>query len=89
MLNEFKLERVRQKVASDAVSRLSGLYFFRSKDEALHALDHRRWWDRAAALSRVLFWPTTTTEVDSEWITQHLLGDDDSSMPRYWSGEPR
>lgn len=88
LLNEFKLERVRQQVAPNAVSRLDGLYFFRSYDEALRGLDRFGWHHKVDLLARVLFWPTAVTEVDSEWITSHLREPDEDWMPGYWSGVP-
>jgi hypothetical protein len=89
LLREFELERVRARVMPDAVSRLDGLYFFRTEAEALRAIDLWEWSEKASFVSRVLFWPTVTTIVDSEWITEDLFGDDDHWMPRYWRGEQR
>jgi hypothetical protein len=89
LLREFELDQTRERTLPDAVSRLDGLYFFRSEPEALRAIDRWGWSERATFVSRVLFWSTATTVVDSEWITDDLLGDDDHWMPHYWRGEPR
>lgn len=73
----------------DAVSRLDGLYFFRTEAAALRAIDRWECSEKASFVCKIRFWPTATTVADSEWITEDLLGDDDNWMPRYWRGEQK
>ena len=85
--NELKLERTRQKLFNNKVSRLEGLYFFESERMAHIALD--RWGipNKKKYISEIDFTPNAITKVDSEWITSYLLEDDETWMKHYWTGE--
>ena len=87
VINEFKLELVRQKNFADKVSRLNGVYFFNSLYHAEAALDRWGLSHRKQYLSEVCFEGSSFTELDSEWITAYLNSDDTDWMPKYWSGE--
>src|ERR1700693_3493797 len=67
--NELRLEDVRLRHHANCVSRLHGLYFFRSEADVHAALDRWRWPQRKHFISEVTFFPSATlTEVDFEWI---------------------
>lgn len=87
-LNELRLESVRQRCSSKAVSRLRGVYFFKSEEDAYKAVD--RWGipERRKFVSAVNFSASNLTEVDSEWITWRLNSDEADWMEKYWGGEP-
>lgn len=87
VINEFKLELVRQNIFPEKVSRLQGVYFFESKYLAETALDRWGLSHRKKYISEVYFSGNSYTEVDSEWITSYLKSDDIEWMPKYWSGE--
>lgn len=86
-LNELKLEKTRQKHAPNSVSRLRGVYFFESENDAHAAIE--RWGipQNKKFITAVNFSANKTTRVDSEWITSYLLSDESDWMQRYWSGE--
>jgi len=89
---ELDLEEVRLQRYSDKVSRLQGLYFFKTEEEALAAID--RWGVPSKMkeyLSEVEFYPDAISEFDSEWITDCLGTVDDSKdwMDEYWYGATR
>ena len=89
VLRELRLERVRQRTAPSSVARLDGLYLFQSETDARRAIERWEWSADTHRLSSVHFWPSSTSIYDSEWITEDILGDDESWMPRYWRGEAR
>ncbi len=88
-VNELKLEQIRQSKFQDKVSRLQGVYFFRTEDDAHNAIN--RWGlqrRKSLIVSEVDFYPRNLTELDSEWITSCLLTSNGTEwMSRYWSGE--
>ncbi|MEW6246641.1 MAG: hypothetical protein AB1555_08025 [Nitrospirota bacterium] len=87
--NELRLEYIRQRGYRDCVSRLHGLYFFRSEEDARVALD--RWGipHLKRYISAVQFDASALTEVDSEWITFNLGWNADPRwMHAYWSRKP-
>jgi hypothetical protein len=85
--NELRLEYVRMRSHAHRVSRLHGLYFFKSKEDALFASGYWGMPERRQYISAVQFFPSALTEVDSEWITFNLGSNDDSAwMDSYWSG---
>ena len=87
IINELKLERMRQRKYSNHVSRLRGLYFFESEEDAKSALDRWNMPQRKKYISAVNFSANSVTKVDSEWITWNLLSENTDWMERYWSGE--
>jgi hypothetical protein len=86
-LNELKLEKTRQNVAPDSVSRLRGVYFFESERDAYAAIERWRIPQNKHYITAVNFSANKTTRVDSEWITSYLLSDESDWMQRYWAGE--
>ncbi|MBV5279481.1 MAG: hypothetical protein J0647_10770, partial [Campylobacteraceae bacterium] len=85
--NELKLERVRQKLFSQNVSRLDGLYFFENEEIAHTALDRWNIPNKKQYISEINFSANFITRVDSEWITSYLLSDDEEWMTSYWAGK--
>lgn len=87
LINELKLEHIRQNSFPDRISRLRGLYFFKSEDDANAGLD--RWGipHRKKYISEVCFSASSITQVDSEWITWNLLSENTDWMEKYWAGE--
>jgi hypothetical protein len=75
--NELRLEQIRTRSYPDCVSRLHGLYFLKSEQDARIALDRWRMPELKPYISAVQFVPSALTEVDSEWITFNLGSNDD------------
>ncbi len=85
--NECRLESVRRRHYPNCVSRLNGLYFFRSEDNASAALNRWGMPQHKRYISAVQFQATALTEVDSEWITLNLGSNTQPAwMHSYWSG---
>jgi len=88
--NELILEKIRQCYYPDKVSRLKGLYFFESIEDAKFALQY---WDiplDESCISEVQFYPNSYTKVDSDWITDKIEKDTDVEwMHAYWSGKQK
>ena len=86
--NELRLEHIRTRNYPDCVSRLHGLYFFKSEQDARVALDRWGMPQRKQYISAVQFVPSALTEVDSEWITFNLGSNDNPEwMNEYWNGK--
>jgi hypothetical protein len=65
--NELRLEHLRiHSRHAHCVSRLHGLYFFKSMEDALAAIDRSGLPNRTDYLSEMQFFPSAMTEVDSE-----------------------
>lgn len=86
-LNELRLEHVRMLRYPHCVSRLHGMYFFKSEDDAQAAVSRWGISGKEKYISAVQFSPSAMTEVDSEWITCNLGSCNSSAwMESYWSG---
>jgi hypothetical protein len=87
-INEIELEYVRKQHFPNRVSRMQGVYFFESYDDAVFALKH---WDiplKENYISEISFTPQNITKVDSEWITSYIDKKTNNSwMNKYWNGE--
>ena len=86
--NEFNLEYHRYNNHKDKVSRLTGVYFFESKQMAEIAIE--RWklpLKHKEYITEVDFYAENLTYVDSEWITDYLGSSDQSWFDSYWNGE--
>jgi len=81
------------------VSRLHGIYLWKTKDDAIRG---ERWRLKEGQhfapeqLAEVEFYRTNRTEADTQWIDAHVLEDgyaldrsDLSWAHKYWSGEQR
>lgn len=91
LINEFRLEELRNKRFQNAVSRMRGMFFFETEEMAKEILT--RWKGNnfnSDYISQVNFSASNMTKVDSEWITQKLgnLDSDSDWMKSYWAGEP-
>lgn len=87
--NEFILEMVREQRFSLQASRLKGLYFFETKEDAHRA--HEEWEFNCPYeyLCEINFDCTRFTKVDSQWVTNFLSEETNNSwMMEYWSGKP-
>ena len=84
---EIMLEKVRINKFPNAVSRLRGMYFFKSESDANAALDRWGVSRNGKYISQINFTATDMSEVDSEWITSCLKSEDAEWMERYWRGE--
>ncbi len=87
---EARLEAVRRREFPEAVSRLTGLYFF--EDELAATRAEAQWGGprshfRREWLVEVGFSALQLTRVDSEWITRRFWDGDADWMRRYWAGE--
>ena len=99
LFNEFIIENIRLAAFPDVISRLHGMYFFGSYDEAISRANDPNWPPYFKSDNLVefeLFSPEKVTIVDSDWITYAPL---DSSyriktdnlewVMHYWKGEAR
>jgi hypothetical protein len=90
LINEFRLEIVRNRYFPNAVSRMRGVFFFETLEAAKDILSCWRG-NRfnPAFISSVNFSASNLTKVDSEWITQKLriLDNDLDWMRSYWAGD--
>lgn len=91
--NELALEKVRSDNFRDKVSRLTGIYLFKTKEMAEIAID--RWslnQNYKNTIAEIDFHGLNFTEVDSEWITDYLGSPLEQNAPwmhNYWSGVTR
>lgn len=87
--NEFRLEYIRQKKFLDSVSRLEGVYFFKTRNDAETALERWRMPHKKKYISEVYFSGNNYTELDSEWITNCINMEQNYNnwMESYWGGE--
>ena len=91
--NELALEKVRSDNFRDKVSRLTGIYLFKTKEMAVIAID--RWslnQNYKNTIAEIDFHGLNFTEVDSEWITDYLGSPLEQNAPwmhNYWSGVTR
>ena len=88
-LNELALEDYRLRHYPRSVSRLRGLFFFKSREMLESAFSH---WGKPYNpdfISQVNFSASNLTEVDSEWISKYLRGLQISQdwMESYWKGD--
>lgn len=85
---ELQIEAKRSISYSDHVSRLRGVYFFKSKDHAEAVIGR---WDgthfNPDFLSEVVFTKSSYSEYDSEWITHHFTSKSTDWIDNYLSGE--
>lgn len=97
LFNELLLETVRQNFFPRQVSRLRGMFFFRSRDEAEARIGDPEWplyFEPKNLLELELCYEKTFTDVDANWITYAPV-DEDGRTPitdlqwghRYWAGE--
>ena len=99
LFNEFIIENIRLSSFPDAISRLRGMYFFGSYDEAILRAYDANWPPYFKSDNLVefeLFSPENVTIVDSDWITYAPLNSDSRIktdhlewIVRYWKGEAR
>ncbi|HDN2510742.1 TPA: hypothetical protein P1K35_000894 [Providencia rettgeri] len=88
--NELKMEKFRHDNFRNKVSRLKGLYFFESKENAIKIRNHLRWnWLRDEDLAEVDFYYKEDEHIsfyDSLWIDSEMS---EESMNGYFSGKTR
>jgi len=85
--NELRLERARTLRHPHCVSRLRGMYFFKSEEDAKAAVERWGMPQKSKYISAVQVSPSAMTEVDSEWITSNLASSNAKAwMDSYWSG---
>ncbi len=84
---EMLLENERSNNFPSKVSRLRGMYFFKSENDAKAALDRWGVSRNGRYISKINFSATALTEVDSEWITSCLKSEDTNWMNKYWNGD--
>ncbi|WP_158116602.1 hypothetical protein [Vibrio cincinnatiensis] len=87
VVNEFKLEKIRQLHFPNQVSRLRGVYFFESREMANVALDRWGLSHHKKYVTEIYFSGNNYSYVDSEWITDYLDSEDEEWMHKYWRGE--
>lgn len=97
IFNEFAIEALRLRSFPHAVSRLRGMYFFGSRQDAMSRMGDRDWPPYFRPENLVEFEFNSTgdlTVVDSNWITSAPLNSDGrirttdlSWIERYWKGD--
>ncbi len=85
--NELRLEEVRQKQFPRMVSRLKGVYFFESLDDAFAATERWGLKSKQKYITEVYFSSNDITRVDSEWVTSYLRSQESEWMSCYWRGD--
>ena len=96
--NEFLIESVRISLFSGRVSRMRGMFFFHSREEAAARIGDPDWppyFEAKNLLELELRHSEPFTDVDANWITFAPLtedgrvstGDDLQWIRRYWAGE--
>jgi len=96
---ELALEQIRRAHYPEKVSRLHGIYLWKTRDDAIRG---ERWrltegqYFAQEQLAEVEFYYTNRTEADTQWIDAHVLDDgyvlnrnDLSWAHKYWTGEGR
>lgn len=88
-INELVLEQRRLAINPFLVSRMQGLYFFKSEHDAIAALNRWGLPHKKKYISAIDFSASALTELDSEWITNNLRrkAEKDDWMDSYWRGE--
>ena len=97
IFNEFLIERVRLSFFAHQVSRMRGMFFFRSRSEAEARIGDPAWppyFDLENLLELQLYYDEPFSDVDANWITYaplaedgHVKIDDLQWVRRYWTGE--
>ena len=97
LFNESVVESVRRSKFNTQVSRVRGMYFFRSKDEAIARIGDMRWpeyFQSENLLELELHGTGQQTVVDTNWITFAPRANDGRLEPdeldwtsKYWAGE--
>ena len=92
-LNELQIELIRQKFFPSKVSRLKGVYFFTTYEDAKRALYKWKGEDfNERFISQVNFTVKRISYYDSDWITDNLIQPNPSSdewIFNYLSGKPK
>jgi hypothetical protein len=97
LFNEFVIEAVRLSIFSQQVSRMRGIYFFRTRDDAVARIGDAKWppyFEARNLLELKLCYDEPFTDVDANWITFAPVGNDGRVcladlqwINRYWAGE--
>jgi hypothetical protein len=97
VFNEFFIESVRLSFFAHQVSRMRGMFFFRSRDEAEARIGDCKWppyFEPKNLLELELCYDEPFTDVDANWITFAPVGKDGRIpvgdlqwVQRYWAGE--
>ena len=97
VFNEFLIEAVRLSFFGHQVSRMRGMFFFRSRNEAEARIGDRRWppyFEPKNLLELELCHDDPFTDVDANWITFAPVGEDGRIsiadlqwVQRYWAGK--
>lgn len=97
VFNEFLIERVRLSFFPHRVSRMRGMFFFRSKSDAEARIGDRAWppyFESKNLLELELCHNEPFSDVDANWITFAPLAEDGRVaigdlqwIRRYWAGE--
>jgi hypothetical protein len=97
IFNETVIEQIRARYFQNPLSRMRGVYFFQSREEAKARIDDRNWptyFQNQNLVELELHYKTPPTIVDANCITFAELDrsfrikqSDTSWINRYWSGE--
>lgn len=89
--SEFHIEKVRISKFPDKPSRLTGAFFFESKDDAINACRMWEWENKIDYISEIDFQESSYIKLDSNWITLRIRCCEKSEIEdfivRYYSGE--
>lgn len=88
--SEFYIEKIRASRFSTKPSRLTGAFFFESKEDAIEACKMWEWEDKLDYISEVEFNASSYVKLDSNWITLKIRccekSEVDSFIDSYYSG---
>lgn len=89
--SEFYIEKIRVTKFPDKPSRLSGAFFFESKEDAVNACKMWEWENKIDYISEVDFNETSYVKLDSNWITLRIRCCEKSEIiefiEKYYNGE--
>jgi hypothetical protein len=98
IFNEFLIEQVRARFFEGRVSRMRGMYFFKSREQAEARIGDPAWppyFQVENLLELRLYHDEPATDVDANWITFANIGEDGRIsindlqwVTQYWGGEP-
>ncbi|MGK3128417.1 hypothetical protein ACCW76_04360 [Pantoea sp. C8B4] len=88
--SEFHIEKIRASKFPDKPSRLSGAFFFESRNDAINACKMWEWEEKLDYISEVNFHESSYVKLDSNWITLRIRScekpERDSFIENYYSG---
>lgn len=89
--SEFHIERIREAKFPEKPSRLTGAFFFESREDAISACKMWEWENKLDYISEVDFHESSYVKLDSNWITLRIRccekSESDAFIESYYSGD--